>query len=177
MTAKKLAFCGMCIALAFVTSLIKLFAFPFGGEITLCSLLFIVLPAWFFGIPYGAVCGLIYGLLLFMMEPYYMTFWQFVFDYILAFSITGFAGIFRASNRGLIKGYILAVILRWVMATIAGMIWVSLGLTAWEGWSPLPYSMAYNAAYIFAEALITIILLLIPTVSHSLESVKKIAIE
>ena len=177
MSAKKVAFCAMCVALAFVTSLIKLFPLPFGGTVTLCSLLFVVIPAWIYGIPYGFITGLVYGILIFITEPYYMNFAQFLFDYILAFSVTGLAGIFKDSDKGLIKGYVLAVVLRWVMATIAGMIWVSLGMTAWEGWSPLPYSMAYNAIYIFAEAAITIILLFIPAVRNSLERVKKIALK
>lgn len=175
MSAKKLAYCAMCIALAFVLSLIRIFTFPFGGDITLCSLLFVVLPAWFFGVPCGVVCGFIYGMLVFLINPYYVTFPQFLFDYVFAFSVMGFAGLFRNAGNGLVKGYVLAVFLRWIMATIAGIIWVSLGMTAWEGWSPLPYSMAYNAAYIFSEALATVILLMLPALSRPLERVKTIA--
>lgn len=175
MSAKKLSYCAVCTALAFVLSLIRVFTFPFGGDITLCSLLFVVLPAWFFGVPAGAVCGLLYGMLVFIVSPYYVSFLQFLFDYVLAFSVMGLAGLFRNANNGLIKGYILAVLLRWIMATVAGMIWVSLGMTAWDGWTPLPYSMAYNAAYIFSEALVTVILLAVPAVRKPLESVKIIA--
>lgn len=175
MSAKKLAYCAICIALAFVLSLIRIFTFPFGGDITLCSLLFVVLPAWFFGVPLGAMCGLLYGMLVFFISPYYVTFAQFLFDYVLAFSVMGLAGFFRNASNGLVKGYVLAVFLRWIMATIAGIIWVSLGMTAWDGWNPLPYSMAYNAAYIFSEALVTVILLMIPAVRKPLERVKSIA--
>lgn len=172
MSAKKLAYCAICIALAFVLSLIRIFTFPFGGDITLCSLLFVVLPAWFFGVPAGTMCGLLYGLLNFLVNPYYVSFPQFLFDYVLAFSVMGLGGLFRSANNGLVKGYVLAVLLRWIMATIAGILWVSLGMTAWEGWDPLPYSMAYNAAYIFSEALATVLLLMIPAVRKPLEGVK-----
>lgn len=175
MSAKKLAYCALCIALAFALSLIHIFTFPFGGDITLCSLLFVVLPGWLFGVPVGAMCGLIYGMLVFLVSPYFVTFPQFLFDYILAFSVMGLAGLFRSAKNGLVKGYILAVLLRWVMATVAGMIWFSLGMTAWDGWKPLPYSMAYNAAYIFSEALVTVILLMLPAVRRPLERVKTIA--
>ena len=175
MSAKKSAYCAVCTALAFVLSLIRIFTFPFGGDVTLCSLLFVVLPAWFYGVPAGAMCGLIYGMLTFFVNPYYVSLPQFLFDYVLAFSVMGLAGLFKNADNGLLKGYILAVLLRWCMATIAGMIWVSLGMIAWDGWSPLPYSMAYNAAYIFSEALATVILLLIPAVRKPLESVKIIA--
>ena len=175
MSAKKLAYCAICIALAFVLSLIRIFTFPFGGDITLCSLLFVVLPAWLFGVPAGVMSGLLYGLIVFFISPYYVSFTQFLFDYVLAFSVMGLAGFLRNADNGLVKGYILAVFLRWIMATIAGMIWVSLGMTAWDGWAPLPYSMAYNAAYIFSEALATVILLLIPAVRKPLERVKIVA--
>lgn len=42
-SAKQLAFSAMAIALAMVTSMIKLFDMPMGGSVTLLSMLFIVL--------------------------------------------------------------------------------------------------------------------------------------
>ena len=62
------------------------------------------------------------------------------------------------------------------MATIAGLIWYSLGSTIWEGWSPIPYSMAYNIIYIGAEAILTLIILSIPAVRTALINVKKAAL-
>jgi len=175
MSVRKLSSCAMCIALAFATGLIRLFSFPFGGSITLCSMLFLVLPGWFFGFPCGLLCGLVYGLLSFAFAPYYVSLLQFLFDYILSFSIMGIAGLFRYNKTGLLTGYIIAVLGRWIMASIAGLIWVSIGSVAWEGWAPLPYTMAYNGAYIFTEAAITVLLLLIPSVRTALEHVKQLA--
>ena len=43
MTTRQLVFCAMAMALAFVTSYIKIFEMPWGGSVTLCSMLFIVL--------------------------------------------------------------------------------------------------------------------------------------
>ena len=43
MDARKLAFCAMGMALAFVTSYVKVFELPYGGSVTLFSMLFIVL--------------------------------------------------------------------------------------------------------------------------------------
>ena len=62
------------------------------------------------------------------------------------------------------------------MATIAGLIWYSLGTTIWEGWSPLPYSMVYNGIYIGAEAIVTLIILSVPAVGKALSEVKKAAL-
>lgn len=170
---RKLTFCAMSLALAAVTSMIKVFSFPFGGSVTLCSMLFAMLPAWFYGTGTGLLCGFIYGLLQFITGPYFLTLPQFLFDYIFAFMIMGFAGIFAGAKNGLIKGYIVAIIGRWAMATIAGLIWVSLGSTAWDGWAPLPYSMAYNGIYIGAEAIFTLVILCIPAVKNAFANIKK----
>ena len=176
MSAKKLAYCAMCIALAAVTCMIKVFEFPFGGSVTLCTMLFGMLPAWFYGLKTGLLCGLIYGIVQFVLGPYVMTPVQVLFDYVFAFMIMGIAGIFCNQKNGLVKGYIAAVLGRWIMATIAGLIWVSLGSTAWEGWAPLPYSMAYNGAYIGAEAVLTLVILSVPAVRKALSRIKKQAI-
>ena len=44
-----------------------------------------------------------------------------------------------------------------MFAVISG--WIFFGYYAWEGWDPLPYSLAYNAIYIFSEAAITLVIL------------------
>ncbi|MDO4438944.1 MAG: energy-coupled thiamine transporter ThiT [Eubacteriales bacterium] len=177
MSAKKIAFSSMCIALAAVTSMIKVYELPFGGSVTLCSMLFAVLPGWIYGLSTGLLCGLIYGILQFVLGPYVMTPVQVLFDYIFAFMILGVSGIFSKKKNGLLTGYIVAVIGRWIMATIAGLVWVSLGSTVWDGWAPLPYSMVYNISYIGLEALFTIIIICIPAVEKALNRIKKQALE
>lgn len=171
--AKKLTFCSMCLALAAVTSMIKVYESPFGGSVTLCSMLFAMLPAWFYGASTGFLCGLVYGLIQFLLGPYFLTLPQFLFDYIFAFMIMGAAGFFYRSKNSLLIGYIVAALGRYVMATIAGLIWYSLGSVIWEGWSPLPYSLAYNIIYIGPEMLLTIIVISIPAVKKALNRVKK----
>ena len=176
-TTRKLTFCAMCTALALVTGEIRLFSLPTGGSVTLLRMLFVVLPGWFYGIPFGAACGLILGLLNFVLGPYFLSFPQFLFDFILAFSIMGISGLFRNRKRGLIEGYVAAVLGRWIMASIAGLIWVSLGSTPWEGWAPLPYSLAYNGAYILTEGVLTVVILLIPSVRKALTMIKEMALK
>jgi len=172
MSVKKLVYCAMCVALAEVTGLIKIYQFPFGGSVTLCSMLFIVLPGWFYGWKWGTLCGLVYGVLQFLTQPYFLSVPQFILDYILAFSIMGVAGLVSEKKNGLLIGYVIAVAGRWLVATFAGLMWFAAGSTAWEGWSPLPYSMAYNGAYIFAEAAVTVIILIMPPVRKALTRVK-----
>ena len=45
LTTRQLVFCAVAMALAFVTSYLKIFTLPWGGSVTLCSMLFIVLVA------------------------------------------------------------------------------------------------------------------------------------
>ncbi len=175
MSVRKLVTCSVCVALAVVTNLIRIYTFPFGGSVTLFSMLFIMLPAWLYGVREGIIAGLIFGILQFIIEPYVISPLQFILDYLIAFSIMGIAGIFRNRKSGLITGYIFAVISRWIIATLAGLEWFKAGSIAWEGWSPVPYSMAYNAIYIFAEAIITVIILLIPAMQKALERVRHTA--
>lgn len=175
LTAKQLAFCAMAIALGTVLSNVKLFDFPYGGSITLLSMLVICLPGYFFGLGAGILTGVAYGVLQLLIDPYVLYPMQLVVDYLLAFGALGLSGLFSNAKSGLIKGYIAAIIGRYVFAVISG--WIFFGAYAWEGWNPLPYSLAYNATYIFSEAAITIVILLLPPVKKAMGSVKKMAQE
>ena len=60
LTTRQLVFCVVAIALAFVTSYLKIFKLPWGGSVTLCSMLFIVLIANWYGVSTGIMAGLWY---------------------------------------------------------------------------------------------------------------------
>jgi thiamine transporter len=172
-TAKQLAFCAVSIALAFVLSNTKVFKFPTGGSITAFSMLVACLPGFFFGPVVGVITGVAYGLLNLIVDPYILFPAQVVVDYILAFGALGLSGFFAKSKNGLIKGYIVAVLGRYVFAVISG--WIFFGEWAWEGWNPLAYSLAYNAIYIFAEAAVTIVVLFLPPVRELMNRLKNMA--
>ena len=108
--ARQLAFCGLAVALAFITSYVRLIKMPFGGSVTLFSMLFIVLAAYWYGAGTGILVGLVYGILEFIQEPYFLTFFQVCCDYLLAFAALGIAGFFRNRKNGLTIGYITGVI-------------------------------------------------------------------
>ncbi len=174
-SAKQIAFCAVSIALAFVLSNIKVFKFPTGGSITLLSMLVACLPGFWFGPIVGIITGVAYGLLNLIVDPYILFPAQVIVDYILAFGALGLSGFFAKSKNGLIKGYIIAVLGRYVFAVISG--WIFFGEWAWEGWNPLAYSLAYNAIYIFAEAAVTLIILFIPPVRDVMNRLKNMATE
>ena len=175
LTIKQLAFCAMCLALATVLSEIKIFDMPTGGSITLLSMFVIALPGILFGLVPGIVTAVAYGILQLIIDPYVLYPMQLVVDYILAFGALGLSGLFYGKKGAIIKGYIVAVIGRYIFSVISG--WIFFGSYAWEGWNPLAYSMAYNAAYIFAEAALTVIILAIPPVNKAVKQVIKLANE
>lgn len=169
-TVRQLVFCAMAIALGTVLSNIKLFHFPTGGSITLLSMLVIALPGYFFGLGAGLVTGIAYGVLQLVIDPYIVYPMQVIVDYFLAFGALGLSGIFANAKNGLVKGYIIAILGRYVFAVISG--WIFFGEYAWEGWGALPYSLVYNGIYIFAEAVVTVIVIMIPPVKNAINRVK-----
>ena len=174
LTVKQLAFCAMAIALGTVLSNIKLFHFPTGGSITLLSMLVICLPGYWFGLGAGIATGVAYGVLQLLIDPYVLYPLQLVVDYLLAFGALGLSGLFSNAKLGLIKGYIAGVLGRYVFAVISG--WIFFGYYAWEGWDPLPYSLAYNAIYIFSEADITLLIFSAKPVRNLFAKLKDMAL-
>ena len=153
-SAKQLTFSAMAIALAMVTSLLKLVNMPMGGSVTLFSMLFIVLIGNWYGIGVGLTTGLAYGILQLVIDPYIISLPQMLLDYIFAFGALGLSGIFSQSKNGLIKGYFLAVVGRFMFSTLSGYIFFPTFMPEFFD-SAIIYSICYNGAYIGAEAILT----------------------
>lgn len=168
---KQLAFCSICIALATVTSFIKLTSLPFGGSVTLFSMLFITLTGYFFGIKAGIATGVTYGILSFLLEPYMLTPVQLLLDYPLAFGALGLSGFFSNKKYGLIIGYIVGVSGRYLFHVISG--YVFFASYAPVGSNPLIYTLLYNLTYILPEMIATIVLLCIPAIKKLLLRLKE----
>ena len=178
LTTRQLVFCAVAMALAFVTSYLKIFTLPWGGSVTLCSMLFIVLVANWYGIGTGITVGLAYGILQFIQEPYVLSFFQVCCDYILAFAALGVAGFFAKQNHGLLKGHIAAVIARGAFHALGGYLyWMSYMPENFPKSLTAVYPIVYNYSYLVAEAIITVIVISIPAVAKALVQVKKAAIQ
>ena len=174
-STKQITFSALAIALAMVTSYLKILDMPMGGSVTLFSMLFICLIGYWYGLGAGLMAGVAYGLLQLIVDPYIVSLPQMFCDYIFAFGALGLAGIGKNKKNGLLIGYLLGVFGRFVFAVISGVIFFA--AYAPETMSPLTYSAAYNGAYLAAEAVITLILVSIPPVKKALEYVRKMAIE
>lgn len=173
-SAKQLTFSAMAIALAMVTSMLKLWDMPMGGSVTLFSMLFIALIGNWYGLGVGLTTGLAYGILQLVIDPYIISFPQMLLDYIFAFGALGLSGIFSKSRNGLIKGYLAAVLGRFVFSTLSGYIFFPTFMPEFFD-SALIYSVCYNGAYIGAEAILTLVLICLPPVSKALNHVKTLA--
>lgn len=173
-STKQLALCAAAIALAMVTSYLKLFHLPMGGSITLFSMLFICLIGYWFGLRTGLMAACAYGILQLVIDPYIISIPQMLTDYLFAFGALGLSGIFCNKKHGLIKGYLLGVLGRYFFAFLSGMIFFG-SYAADYGMSAPVYSLAYNGIYLGAEAVLTIIVLMIPAVQKGLSSIKVMA--
>lgn len=173
-SAKQLVFSAMAIALAMVTSMLKLIDMPMGGSVTLLSMLFIVLIGYWYGFGAGLTTAIAYGILQLIIDPYIISFPQMLIDYVFAFGALGLSGIFSNSKQGLIKGYLLGVLGRYFFAFLSGWIFFATYTPEFFN-SAVIYSLAYNGAYLGLEALITLIIIALPPVNKALIHVKSLA--
>lgn len=156
---KMLVYGGMCVALSFVLSYIKIWHMPQGGSITLASMLPLVLYAFAFGPVAGIIAGVAYGFLQLFQDMYILHWAQVLFDYPLAFGFLGLAGIVPARIKSLQVrfglGICIGILGRYFMHVMSGAIFFA----EYAGdMNPWIYSLGYNATYLSIELIITLVL-------------------
>ncbi len=162
---KKFTMSAIFVAIAYVLSFVKLLHLPFGGSITLFSMLCISLPSHFMGLKYGFMASIAYSLLQLVIDPYIIHPLQLLLDYTIAFSCFGIVGLFGKDNKGLALGFIIACCIRFLSSSISGYVFFK--EYAPEGWNPMAYTIVYNASYIFTECVLSLVII-------SIEPVKKL---
>jgi len=172
--AKQMAFSAVAMTMAVVTSIYTVYELPFGGSITLFRMFFICFIGYLYGTKAGIITGAAYGILDFILKPYAVTIIQPLLDYPVAFGCLGLSGLFSKSKYGIIKGYIAGVTGRYICHVLTGVIYFH---EYAGGDNPLIYSLTYNASYIVPEAVLTVLILLIPAVRNALSEVKRMALE
>lgn len=175
-STRQLVFSAMAIAAAMVTSFIKLIDMPMGGSVTLLSMLFICLIGYWYGLGAGLMTAVAYGFLQLVIDPYIMSVPQMLTDYIFAFGALGLSGLFTKTKGGLIKGYLAGVLGRYFFSFLSGMIFFGT-YGADYGMSAPIYSLAYNGAYLGAEAVLTIVILCLPPIKKVMVQLKRMAVE
>lgn len=161
--------CALMIAVGTVLAQIKLFEMPYGGAVTLVSMLPFVLVSFRWGTKWGLLTGFVNALLQMLLgfsAPPAGTILAFfgviMLDYVLAFTSLGLAGIFRKTTKSRVANIIIASIvvcaLRFLCSFLSGvLLWDSYqsyyewanGLSVWM------YSFIYNGTYMLPEAVIT----------------------
>lgn len=175
-SAKTLAFCAMAIALAFVTSYVRLIKLPYGGSVTLSSMLSICLIGYWYGPKAGILTGAAYSVLQFLQEPYILSPLQVCLDYLFAFAALGISGFFRERKNGLVLGYLAGAFARGLCHTLGGyLFWMSYMPDNFPRSLYYLYPIIYNYSYIALEAAITAAILSIPSVKTAMARVKNLA--
>lgn len=159
---------AMMIAIATLLSMAKLLDMPYGGSVTMASMLPLVIVAYRHGTGWGLLTGLAYGavqLALGSKNIGYLPVRDFasvatliLSDYLVAFAVLGFGGIFRKACKrqatALALGGILVATLRYLCHVVSGWtVWAQFDLSK----AGLVYSLSYNATYMLPEMLILVV--------------------
>lgn len=145
-TTLRLVETGILLAIATVLSVIQPFQLPFGGGITIASMLPIVLISYRHGLKWGVFSAFVYSLLqiatgfatvkgFFVPEDYAL--WAGIgivlMDYVAAYTILGVGGMFRNKLKpapALCLGTVVALLLRYAVHIVSGAVFFG----AWAEW-------------------------------------------
>ena len=177
---------GICIALATILSFIEIFHLPYGGGITAVSMLPICLFAYRRGMASGLACAFVYGAIQLMLgmtkgvfkgADHYTTLGMVIIDYILAFAVLGFSGMFakkiKSASLGLALGCLVTGCVRYVLHILSGYVFFK-GYAVWffsqDGFDAGAkilgafsgealfwlYTVIYNGLYMVPEIILTV---------------------
>ena len=181
--------CAILIALSVVLSLIRIWQMPLGGSVTLVSMLPVCVISVRHGCKWGLGSAFVYSLfqLLLGIISEGLLGWGLnaamligcmAFDYIIAFSVLGFAGMFRKKGEiGIYAGITTVCALRFVSHFLSGYV-IFENLGQWELFGstfvshPVLYSICYNGFFMLPELVltlvVTVILMRIPVVKNTI---------
>ncbi len=181
---KVLIECAIMVALATALSVFKIFEMPFGGSVTLASMLPIAIISCRYGVKIGFATGFVGSIIQLLLGLNTFAYTKTLFavivvvliDYILAFSVIGLAGMFRGfnqdnNNRKLSSitfgsGVFVVIFLRFVCHLVSGaVVWHELTKEWYSDdpthivntLGPWAYSFVYNILYMAPELLITLV--------------------
>lgn len=167
---RKIAVSAILIALGAVLSLIKIWTNPWGGSVTLLSMVPIVLISVMFGTPWGLFSSFVYALVQIGVDLAGMMGWgmdvrmwvgAIVFDYLLAYTAIGLAGVFRKKGViGVCVGTVVALCVRFVSHFISGYIFFDIWMPE-TFTNPAVYSVIYNGTYMLPELISTAVVVFV----------------
>lgn len=158
---------ALMIALATALGFIKIIDMPYGGAVTIASMLPLALISYRHGLKTGLFAAAVYGgiqQILGLAMLSWATSWQSVvaivlLDYIVAFTVIGLAGVFRKGVKNqtaaITLGCFTVSLLRYFCHVISGAtVWAGLSIPTQAA---LAFSFAYNATYMLPETIILLV--------------------
>ena len=163
--------CALMIAVGTVLGKISIFSMPYGGSVTLLSMLPFVLVSFRHGVKWGLMTDFVVALLqrlVGFLVPPPVTVIAFIgvvmLDYVLAFTLLcsadWFARFFRNRAVGVAVGTAAVCVIRFLCSFLSGaLLWGSYQeYYEWaKGMSVWLYSFIYNATYMLPELVLTTI--------------------
>ncbi len=151
-TARKIAFIGICIAIALVLETVAsmFFRMPQGGSISLVMVP-LVLIGYYYGLGAALLSGLAVGILQgVLIPPYFVNIFQYFLDYILAFVFLGFGTLFVKririrSNKELVLKLIAGIFVAYLLRLACHVLSGTLYFPEYAGeQAVIVYSLIYN---------------------------------
>ncbi|MBQ2943092.1 MAG: energy-coupled thiamine transporter ThiT [Ruminococcus sp.] len=152
------------IAFATVLSIVKIVDMPYGGSVTACSMLPLLIISYRYGTKWGLLTSFTYGVIQMLLGmdnlTYATSFWAVIaiilFDYLFAFVVLGLGGLFRkltkTQGQALCTAAIVTGLLRYLCHTVSGCtVWAGMALPTKEA---LIYSLSYNLTYMLPEIIV-----------------------
>ena len=166
-TARSLVECALMLASATILSFITVYQLPYGGTITLCSMVPLLYVSFHYPIRWASLTAVAFGLLQMLFAffpPPAQSILAFVavilLDYLIAFGIVGMAGFFGRpfhGVKGMVIGGSIAIAGRFLSHFVSGiLIW---GAFAPEGQTVALYSFLYNGSFMLGEWLLSMVAL------------------
>ena len=162
----RLVISAIMIAIGTVLSMLKI-DFIMGGGITVCAMLPLVMVSFKYGTKWGVFTAFVFSVLQCLLgldNVQYatsagMAIAIILLDYIVAYTVIGFSGIFKDKAKNfksaLILGIAITFFARFLCHFATGwMIWDALWPNEFGMAAPL-YSLCYNGSYMLAEAIIS----------------------
>ena len=143
---------AIMVALATALSYLKLFELPQGGSVCI-GMLPILFYCTRWGLKDGLIASFAYGLLQLIFDGAYAWGWaSMLLDYLVAFAVLGFAGLFARKKGGVFIGTVVGCVLRFIVHFISGVtiyrIYEPVELFNTTFLNPYLYSAAYNGSYV-----------------------------
>ncbi|MBR4949455.1 MAG: energy-coupled thiamine transporter ThiT [Clostridia bacterium] len=129
--------CAVMVALATILSFIKIMDLPYGGSITLCSMVPLIIVSYRRGTKWGIMAAFVFSLIQLLtglssikgITGFFIVMGSILLDYVIAYTVLGLGGVFRNSVKNpaisLGLGAMISCVLRYFCSFLSGALFWS----------------------------------------------------